>query len=119
MIICPFCQSPVKEPVSQKLVEDGHASNYYCPTYVKRYEDLKVSHYTRTQMKYLIGGQTVYKYTGWVPPFEIVWYTTGNLWVWQYDTQTNEPNELQHKKTAQKKDFVKTCERFKILVPFS
>ena len=124
MIKCPLCDMEVKNPIDQKKVEDSHANDFYandfyCPTYVKKFEDLKVSHYVRNQIKYLIYGASVYQYMATVPPFEIVWYTTGNLWVYQYDSKTQEPEEKYHKKTGEFKAFLKTCHRFKTLVPFS
>lgn len=119
MITCPFCNEKVKDPVDQRFVEDGHANDFYCPTYVKRFDDLNVSHYGRKQTKYLINGDKCFQHTAWMGPFQIVWYSTGNLWVYQYAPNSQEPNELYHKKTTMFKDFVHTCERFKVLVPFS
>src|SRR5579864_2415728 len=108
MIICPFCNEKVKDKTDQSGVEDDHANNFYCPTLVKRYDDLEVSHYARQQMKYLVNGNKIYQYTALVPPFQIVWYSTGNLWVYQYDRHSQEPHELHHKKTTDFKTFVKT-----------
>lgn len=119
MITCPFCGVEVKDPVDQRHVEDDHANNFYCPTYVQRFDDLNVSHYARKQMKYLINGGKIYRYTALVPPFEINWYTTGTLWVYQYDKHSQDPHELHHKKGASFKDFLHAYERFKILRPFS
>lgn len=119
MIVCPFCGTEVKDPVDQRHLEDGHSNDFYCPTYVQRFDDLKVSHYGRKQMKYLVNGDKCFQHTAWAGPFQIVWYSTGNLWVYQYEKNSQEPKELKHIKSANFKTFIKTFERFKVLVPFS
>jgi hypothetical protein len=101
-------------------VEDNDTVDFYCPTSVKQYKGVIVSHYRRKRIDHNdIAGTSYYQYTGLVPPFIITWYTTnGSLWVDQYDPTTVR-QEILYKTNQDFTNFIKTCQRFKVLVPFS
>jgi hypothetical protein len=117
MITCPLCDLKVIDRIIKTPVEVGHASDFICPTKIDIGKNAPFPHYARTQLKYLINGNQVYHYVARVPPFEITWLTTGALTVCQLDPKKG-VSKMYDNKTTLFADFVKTCQRFKILVPF-
>jgi hypothetical protein len=100
------------------MVEDDHVSSFYCPTQVNKNWD--ISHYSR-QVTQVIGNKyRHFQYTAQVLPFVIDWYTgTGNLFVYQYNSTNEIHHKILQKANQDFETFIKTCRRFKILVPFS
>jgi len=128
MIHCPFCNAEVKDPTDQKPVEDDHANNYYCPSYVEirrpTQEDAvgkRLCHFSRRQLSYLVDGATAYSYQAVMPPFQITWITNKAVCVFKLNSEGDRKSQTpiyQSKSGGLYKDFLKTCHRFKALVPF-
>jgi hypothetical protein len=133
MIICPICDTPVKDTTDQKPVENDHANNYYCPNYIIIHHPTqqdpvgkRICHFSRRQLKYLIDGATAYNYQAIVPPFQITWITGHKVSVWELDSNGERVQAVgghkrvyESKNKTDYKEFLKTVQRFKVLVPFS
>lgn len=72
MIICPICQTPVKDPIDQKNVNDDFKDDFYCPTYVYVAEGRRWCHFQRN-LDNNADIQLHAIYTAIVPPFKIRW----------------------------------------------
>lgn len=130
-ILCPLCNEPVlsNESRPDKIihVEDYEIDDFHCSTYVKVREGLRSSEYTRYQFN---GAQSINNYTRYIiviPPFEIYWYSNGDLVVYQLDPKVSlalrhvrtQEQILLTKKDVKFEDLPKVYERFKILRAFS
>lgn len=133
MIICPICDTEVKNRIDQKPVPDDYATDYYCPNYIDIHQPnadnpvgKRICHFSRRQLKYLIGGTTAFNYQAIVAPFQITWITGHKVIVYKLDNEGERVQAVgghekvyESKKPVQYNDFIKTCERFRVLVPFS
>lgn len=127
MITCPLCGKEVKDNVDQKPVEDGHASNFYCPDYIQIRQPTtedpigkRLCHFSRRQLTHLVDGATAYTYQAIVPPYQIVWTTNNRVHVYKLNQDGDRDGKpIYSSKLQDYKTFLKTCQRFKVLVPFS
>lgn len=128
MILCPFCQTPVLDTIKQQSVEDGHASDCYCPNYITIQAPNKenpvgkrICHFSRRQLKHLVNSNPVYSYQAIIPPFQIAWMTGKKVAVYKLDPEGDRIGDpiFQAKQTSTYQDFLHACQRFKNLVVFS
>jgi hypothetical protein len=133
MITCPICDTEVKNRIDQKPVPDDNATDYYCPNYIDIHQPTqdnpvgkRICHFSRRQLKYLIGGATAFNYQAIVAPFQITWITGHKVSVYKLDSEGERVQTFgvhekvyESKKKVDYKEFIKTCQRFKVLVPFS
>lgn len=133
MITCPFCNTEVKNRIDQKPVEDNSGTDFYCPNYTTIREPnadnavgKRLCHFSRRQLRYLIDGATAFNYQATVPPYQITWITGHHVTVYELDNEGERVQAVgghkqvyQSKKKADYQAFIKTCQRFKVLVPFS
>jgi hypothetical protein len=130
-ILCPLCNEPVLSNESRPnkiiYVEDYEIDNFHCPTYVKVRDGLRSSEYTRYSFN---GAQLINNYTRYmivILPFEIYWYSNGDLVVYQLDPKVSlalrhvrtQEQILFTKKDVKFEELPKVYERFKILRAFS
>ena len=128
MITCPLCNTPVKDPTDQKPVQDGHANNFYCPNYIEIHAPTqdnpvgkRICHLSRRQLPHLVDGATAYTYQAIIPPYQIVWIANGRVHVYKLTSDGDRDGApiYSSKSPVTYNAFLKTCQRFKVLVPFS
>jgi hypothetical protein len=125
MITCPFCHKHVHLARDGRdtctLLSDQDTDDFDCPTMVEPIPHHRWHHYSRTTQK---GTHT--RYSAVFPPFEINWSTDGKLEVCQltheeisgYGTRVTTAMVMLQKENTTFEDFIRTANRFKILVPF-
>lgn len=127
MIICPLCQqlvhlSSVISLPSERYLEDGDLSNFFCPTYVDVHPGYRWCHYSRatSQGSHLLSGYPLYEAI--IPPFSIMWYDGPNrIVVRQFNIEPVDfrLHRFLHEGTTDWNGFLHTCQRFQKLKAFS
>lgn len=125
MITCPLCHQLVHLPIADAVglkhhLQDDETDDFDCPTMIDIAEGRRWSHYSRHTAK---GSNT--KYSIIHPPFDIIWYSFGQVVVEQFKvvdelSVTTTTRQIIMTDTGKSfEDFLKIAQRFKLLVPFS
>ncbi len=123
MIQCPICKELVKEPISQKHVEDDFIDDFYCPTYVQVAEGRRWCHYQRRRENNAdIHLHEIY--TAVIPPFKIEWTDERDLKVDRFTYLDRTATSIRYERiytsySADFEDFLRFIPRFQKLILFS